>query len=135
MGDPGEVKDPFSGGVGSDSGQSADANKNQPESLVSQKTDSTNPAKVETQPLAIVTKPKPGYTDGARNADVQGSVTLRVVFLANGGIGSISPVKTLPLGLTEQAIAAAMKIAFLPQKRNGVPVTVVKTIEYKFSIY
>jgi len=87
--------------------------------------------------LVILSKPRPGYTDEARLHNVQGTVILRIVFLANGGIGPISVVKELPFGLTEQAINAAKKIPFLPKTEDGksVGVTVTRQIEYTFSIY
>ncbi len=85
--------------------------------------------------LKILSKPRPGYTDAARQANIQGTVILRVTFLGSGQIGSISPVKGLPSGLTEQAIAAARRISFEPQKRDGVGVPVTRQIEYTFSIY
>ncbi|MBX7054403.1 MAG: TonB family protein [Pyrinomonadaceae bacterium] len=88
-----------------------------------------------TAPMKILAKPKPSYTDAARQNQVQGTVILRVTFLASGAIGSISPVKGLPNGLTEQAIAAARSIRFEPAKSNGVGQTVTKQVEYTFSIY
>ncbi|MEO7660657.1 MAG: energy transducer TonB, partial [Pyrinomonadaceae bacterium] len=88
-----------------------------------------------TQAVKIISKPRPGYTDPARTANIQGTVILRVMFLASGQIGSISSVKGLPNGLTEQAIAAARRITFEPAKRDGVPQSVTKQIEYSFSIY
>lgn len=83
----------------------------------------------------ILSKPRPGYTDAARQNAVTGTVTLRVTFLANGQIGSIAPVSGLPYGLTEQAIAAARGIKFEPAKTNGVPKTVTKPVVYSFTIY
>ncbi len=62
-----------------------------------------------TQGIKILSKPRPGYTDSARQANIQGTVILRVTFLGSGGIGSISTVKGLGNGLTEQAIAAARR--------------------------
>ena len=88
-----------------------------------------------TQGIKILSKPRPGYTDSARQANIQGTVILRVTFLASGQVGSISPVKGLGSGLTEQAIAAARRIAFEPAKTNGVSQSVTKQIEYTFSIY
>jgi TonB family protein len=88
-----------------------------------------------TAPLKIISKPRPGYTDAARQNNIQGTVILRVTFLASGQIGSISPVKGLPNGLTEQAIAAARRISFEPAKVNGVGQSVTRQIEYSFSIY
>ncbi len=99
--------------------------------------DSAPPPKVVgvTAPIKIISKPKPSYTDAARQNQVQGTVILRVTFLASGQIGSISPVKGLPNGLTEQAIAAARSIRFEPAKNNGIAQTLTKQVEYTFSIY
>ena len=88
-----------------------------------------------TQALRIISKPKATYTDAARQNAVQGNVTLRITFNANGSIGSITPVSGLGYGLTEQAIAAARRIQFEPAKVNGVPQTVSKTFQYGFTIY
>lgn len=89
----------------------------------------------ETESLRITSKPRANYTDGARHNQVQGTVTLSVVFTASGQIGSVLPVKVLPCGLTEQAIAAAKRIKFEPAKKNGVPQTVTKQVQYSFTIY
>lgn len=88
-----------------------------------------------TEPLQVISKPKTVYTDSARSALEKGTVTLKVTFLANGAVGSITPETTLKYGLTEQAIAAARKITFLPKRVNGVPQNVSVTIEYSFNIY
>ncbi len=88
-----------------------------------------------TETIKILSKPQPRYTDAARQNQVQGTVTVKVTFNANGSIGSIAPVSGLPYGLTEQAIAAARSIKFEPAKRNGVPYSVAKTIAYTFTIY
>jgi len=88
------------------------------------------------QAMKIVHKPRAPWTDEAlRSAQLQGTVILRVTFLANGSIGSIKPVKGMPFGLTESSIATARKIAFLPQTKNGVAVNVIKQVEFSFSIY
>lgn len=86
-------------------------------------------------PLRILAKTKPSYTDAARQNQVQGSVILRVTFLASGAIGSISTVKGLPYGLTEQAIAAARAMRFEPAKVNGVPQNVTRQVDFSFAIY
>lgn len=83
----------------------------------------------------ITSKPRANYTDAARQNQVQGTVTLRVTFNANGSIGSISAISGLPNGLTEQAIAAARQIRFEPAMKNGVPVSVTKQVQYSFTIY
>ncbi|HEX8288110.1 MAG TPA: TonB family protein [Pyrinomonadaceae bacterium] len=93
------------------------------------------PKPAVTTAMRIVSKPRANYTDAARQNQVQGTVTLRVTFLASGQIGSISPVSGLPYGLTEQAIAAARQIRFEPQMVNGSPVAVTKQVQYSFTIY
>lgn len=92
-------------------------------------------ARGESAGIKILSKPRPGYTDAARQNNVQGTVILRVTFLASGQVGSVSAVKGLPNGLTEMAIAAAKRISFTPAKVNGVPQAVTRQIEYTFSIY
>lgn len=117
-------------GISIDIGRGADSTLG--DSDIDAKSDSAG--KVQTG-LVIVTKPRPGYTDEARLSNIQGAVILRVTFLRNGGIGSISVVKDLSMGLTERAVIAAKKIAFLPATVDGKPINVTKQIEYTFSIY
>lgn len=88
-----------------------------------------------TTPLKIISKPRAQYTDEARQNQIQGTVVLKVTLLANGSIGSVTPVSRLGYGLTEKAIAAAKLITFEPKKVNGIPQSVTKTIEYNFNIY
>ena len=87
------------------------------------------------KPFIIVLKPRPKYTEAARRAQTQGVTRLRVTFLASGGIGSVSPLNELPEGLTEEAVAAARKIVFVPMIKKGTPVSITKLIEYSFSLY
>lgn len=92
------------------------------------------PAGVTTA-VKIISKPQPKYTDAARQNQFSGTVRLRVTFLPSGQIGSVSPVGSLPYGLTEQAIAAAKSIRFEPAKKDGVPVARVINVEYSFTLY
>jgi TonB family protein len=92
-------------------------------------------SRFETNSLQITSKPRPAYTDAARRNQVQGNVALSVEFLASGQIGSVTPIRSLPDGLTERAMAAALNIKFEPAKKDGENVTVTKIIEYSFSIY
>ena len=89
----------------------------------------------EIVPFKIRSKPRAVYTALARFYGITGSVMLRVTLLANGTIGSVTPVSTLPFGLTEAAIAAAREVEFEPAKVNGVPQTVSKAFQYQFTIY
>ena len=85
--------------------------------------------------LRVLSKAKANYTSVAKEKDIQGKVLLRVTFLSNGSIGSVTPIKRLPYGLTEKAIQAARKIRFKPAMRNGKPYTVVKRVQYTFTIH
>lgn len=87
------------------------------------------------EPLRILSKPRPNYTDAARTNNVQGVVRLRVTFNANGTIGSITPVSGLGYGLTEAAIAAARGIRFEPAKKGGQAVATTKVVEFNFALY
>jgi len=91
--------------------------------------------KEEIQNIKIILKPFASYSDKAKDAQTQGTVRLKVTFSANGGIKTVAVEKELKDGLTEQAIAAAMKIVFIPAKKNGKPYTVSKLIDYSFTIY
>ena len=113
----------FGNGNGSGSGD-GDSGRNVPP-----------PAGGISQPLKITAKQKAQYTDAARQNNVQGTVTLRVTFLASGSIGSIATIKGLPYGLTEQAIAAARAMRFEPEKVNGVPRTTTRPVSFTFNIY
>lgn len=94
------------------------------------------------QGLAILSKPRPNYTDEARKKGVEGTVTLKITFLANGEIGDVIYVsenskkkKLTKYGLVNQAIEAAKKIKFEPAKKNGQPLTSIAAIEYSFMLY
>ncbi|MFN2411736.1 MAG: hypothetical protein ABR535_01585 [Pyrinomonadaceae bacterium] len=63
------------------------------------------------------------------------SLAFSVTFLAKGGIGAIEELAGLPHGLTESAGKAARKMFFLPQRVNGVPVTVTRPVSFSFLIY
>jgi TonB family protein len=115
----------FGTGVGTGDKSSSKSNKSSPKSY-----DST-----VSKPLNIIFKPRPRYTEAARENGVEGTVTLRITFLASGQIGSISPVSGLPYGLTEQAITAAKQMKFEPQIHKGVPFSVVKAVQFSFTIY
>ncbi|MCB1023106.1 MAG: TonB family protein [Acidobacteria bacterium] len=85
--------------------------------------------------LKIISKPRPGYTNSARAAGVQGVIFLSAVFDADSTIKHVFVLKGLGNGLDQQAIAAARKIEFEPARRDGNPYSVVKIIQYNFTIY
>jgi TonB family protein len=86
-------------------------------------------------PLRILSKPKPGYTDSARQSNTTGTIRLAIYFSSKGTIDYILVLKPLQNGLTENAIKAARGIKFEPQMKDGKPVSVIKIVEYSFTIY
>ena len=58
-----------------------------------------------------------------------------VFFLANGKIGPVFPFNELPYGLTESSIDAAKAISFTPATKNNQNVTVIKVVEYGFTLF
>jgi TonB family protein len=88
-----------------------------------------------TTPLRILSKPRPSFTNSARDKMVNGSVLLLVGFGADGHVGPIMILKSLDTGLDRNCISAARSIKFTPESKDGKPVSVVKTIEYSFTIY
>jgi TonB family protein len=88
-----------------------------------------------TTKVTILDKPEPSYTEEARKNNVTGIVTLRAVFTASGQVTGIVPLKKLPDGLTEKAIAAARQIKFKPAMKDGRAVSTYVQLQYTFTIY
>ena len=80
-------------------------------------------------------KPEPTYTEEARQNQVTGTLVLKVVFSANGNVTNITIVNALPDGLTENAVAAAKKIKFIPAMKDGHYVSMWMQLEYNFNLY
>ena len=84
------------------------------------------------QAARIVNAPAAEYTDEARTRKVRGDVRLRVVFAADGTVKDVFPIKSLPHGLTDAAMAAARRIKFDPAIRQGKPASQFVTLVYDF---
>jgi TonB family protein len=83
----------------------------------------------------ILYREKAKYTDAARNAGIQGTVILMVVFADDGVIKHIVVIQGLSHGLTEQAISATRKIRFNPAVIDGKPVCLIGSLEFTFNLY
>src|ERR1041384_2598904 len=83
--------------------------------------------------LIILEKPSPELPDKYGTLDVSGTVKLKIEFLADGKIGDIQPVSSPHPLLTQRATEAAKRIKFSPEIKEGVAVTVEKTVEYEYS--
>ncbi len=92
------------------------------------------PPPEETQPIEIISKPAPVYTEEARRLGIQGDVALSVVFQANGSIRILGVVKSLGHGLDEEAQQVAAQIRFKPAKRAGQPADFPATVRIEFRL-
>lgn len=85
--------------------------------------------------IKILSKPKATYTEEARTNGISGSIRLLIELTSDGKIGHILVIKRLGSGLDQQALDAARGIKFTPATKNGIPISVVKTFEYSFTIF
>lgn len=72
---------------------------------------------VET-PVEITFKPRPDYTEEARQLRLEGEVLIRVLFRATGEVNILEIVRSLGHGLDQNAIRAAQQIRFKPASRQ-----------------
>ena len=87
------------------------------------------------EPVVILEKPKPVYTQEALKLNLEGEVLLEVVFPASGGTVQVNRVvKGLGHGLDEAAQRAAQQIKFKPALSNGHPVDFPAVVHIVFQI-
>ncbi|HEV2350932.1 MAG TPA: energy transducer TonB [Terriglobia bacterium] len=78
--------------------------------------------------------PAPDYTQEARDAHYNGSLTLSLVVNAQGRSEDISILEPSGMGLDDNAVAKVQTWKFKPGLRNGVPVPVRVKLDVSFSI-
>ena len=86
------------------------------------------------RPVEIVFKPTPEYTDDARSARVEGTVSLELEFTAAGDVRVLRVVRGLGHGLDEAAQRAALRIRFKPAQSDGTPVDSRATVHITFRL-
>jgi TonB family protein len=87
------------------------------------------------QPVVILEKPKPIYSDEARKLGLEGEVLVEVVFPASGGPVQVGRVtKGLGHGLDEAAMRAAQQIRFKPALQDGKPVDFPAVVHIVFQL-
>jgi len=85
-------------------------------------------------PVAKFT-PEPDFSEEARKAKYQGTVTLAAVIGPDGRPRNIKIVRSLGMGLDEKAIERVKTWLFEPGKKNGTPVAVAMTLEVDFRLF
>jgi TonB family protein len=88
----------------------------------------------QTTPIVVLAKPLPQYTAEAKADHIEGDVTLKVRFTADGRVEVLGVVAGLGHGLDEQARVAAGRIRFKPATRDGKPVDQVSVIHVAFQL-
>ena len=87
-----------------------------------------------TQPVEILAKPHPVYTEEARRLKLEGDVLVEVVFTASGEVRVGRVVRGLGHGLDEAAVRAAQQIRFKPARRDGQPVDFPAVVHIVFQL-
>ncbi len=82
----------------------------------------------------LVYKKEPEYSEEARKAKYQGTVTLYVEVDPSGKAVNIRVLHSLGLGLDEKAMEAVKQWKFKPGMKDGKPVTVAASIEVNFRL-
>lgn len=75
--------------------------------------------KPNSTPVEILYKPRPEYSEEARQMKIEGEVKLHVTFTASGKVQVVRILTSLGHGLDEQAVRAARGIKFKPAQRDG----------------
>jgi TonB family protein len=92
------------------------------------------PTKPIDRPVEIIFKPTPEYTDEARSARIEGTVSLELEFTATGDIRVLRVVRGLGHGLDEAAQRAAVRMRFKPAQSDGRPVDSRATVHITFRL-
>ena len=82
----------------------------------------------------LLFKVEPQYSEEARKAKFQGTVTLYIEVDPSGRATNIRVVQSLGLGLDEKAEEAVKQWKFRPGYKDGKPVTVAATIQVNFRL-
>lgn len=85
-------------------------------------------------PVAILDKPRPSYTEEARQLKIEGEVLLEVLFAASGKAHVQRVIRGLGHGLDESAVRSAEAIRFRPAMRGGAPVDATAVARITFQL-
>jgi len=85
-------------------------------------------------PPRVLSKVEPDYTEEARRAKVNASVTLKVIVRPDGSVGDIRILRAAGFGLDDNAIECVRTWQFAPGTKDGKALSVVATIEVNFRL-
>jgi len=95
---------------------------------------SDNNSPIDGSAPVVLYKPEPQYSEEARRAKWQGTVTLSVEVDASGQVTNVNVTRRLGLGLDEKAIEAVKRWKFQPGMQDGKPVTVQAQVDMNFRL-
>ena len=78
---------------------------------------------------------EPEFTEDARRANFQGSVSIKLIVDSQGNPQNVQLVHHLGMGLDEKAIEAVRQYKFKPAMYQGHPVSVQIVIEMNFHLH
>ena len=87
-----------------------------------------------TEPIEIISKPRPTYTKEAKDKKIEGDVVVQVVFMASGQVQVQRVIRGLGYGLDEAAQEAARQIKFKPARQDGQPVDFAGNVHITFEL-
>jgi TonB family protein len=84
----------------------------------------------------VVGEVRPFYTERAKEAKIQGTVTMRCVVGRDGRVDDIAVIESLDgdYGLDDAAVEALRRWEFKPGTKDGTPVAVRVTVQMKFTL-
>ena len=85
-------------------------------------------------PPRLLNKVEPEYSEEARKARLSGTVVLYAVIRPDGHASALHVIRSLGLGLDENAMAAVTQWQFQPGEKEGRKVSVAATIEVNFRL-
>jgi len=95
----------------------------------------TSDKPLEDQPLTITKKPRPSAS-GCRSFGITGLTRLKVTFDKSAKVTEVVQLTSSGCPhFDKTAIKAARKMKFTPKIKNGEPVSVVKQVEYTYTVY
>ncbi len=82
----------------------------------------------------VLSRRDPAYTEEARVAKIQGSISLSLVVDASGNPQNVQVVRSLDPGLDQKAIEAVREWKFQPGQKDGKPVAVQASVQVFFRL-
>jgi TonB family protein len=89
---------------------------------------------IDREPVRIISKPTPVYTEEARNNKIEGDVVIDLIFTADCRVIVVRILRTLGHGLDETAVQAVSEIVFHPATENGRVVNFQARARVKFRL-